>query len=187
MLVWMTTTSSAAPGALERVRGFLNTVDVENGTDEFADAASARSWLREHGGGTEASDDALDRVVRLREALREAAAANHDGVELPAEAASTLTDSASWSGLGVAFGSVGWSWTTSEPGVRALVGELVGTVASAIEDGTWTRLKLCRNSECEWAFYDSSRARSRSWCDMGLCGNRAKQARWRERQGSGAR
>jgi predicted RNA-binding Zn ribbon-like protein len=34
------------------------------------------------------------------------------------------------------------------------------------------RLKICPN--CEWLFVDKSRNRSRNWCDMAVCGNRAK-------------
>jgi predicted RNA-binding Zn ribbon-like protein len=34
------------------------------------------------------------------------------------------------------------------------------------------RLKICPN--CEWLFIDRSKNRSRTWCDMSVCGNRAK-------------
>ena len=34
------------------------------------------------------------------------------------------------------------------------------------------RLKICPN--CEWLFLDRSRNRSRTWCDMAVCGNRTK-------------
>jgi predicted RNA-binding Zn ribbon-like protein len=34
------------------------------------------------------------------------------------------------------------------------------------------RLKICPN--CEWLFIDKSKNRSRNWCDMAVCGNRAK-------------
>lgn len=34
------------------------------------------------------------------------------------------------------------------------------------------RLKICPN--CEWLFIDRSKNRSRTWCDMAVCGNRAK-------------
>ena len=37
------------------------------------------------------------------------------------------------------------------------------------------RLKICRN--CGWLFVDRSRNRSRAWCDMAVCGNRAKANR----------
>lgn len=37
------------------------------------------------------------------------------------------------------------------------------------------RLKICAN--CGWLFLDQSRNRSRVWCDMTVCGNRAKASR----------
>ncbi|MEX3594263.1 MULTISPECIES: CGNR zinc finger domain-containing protein [Kocuria] len=55
----------------------------------------------------------------------------------------------------------------------ALAALLVGAL-TAVPDGTWVRLKACREPSCRRAFYDHSRNRSRSWCSMELCGNRAK-------------
>lgn len=43
------------------------------------------------------------------------------------------------------------------------------------------RLKLCDAHDCGWLFIDASRNRSRRWCDMADCGNRAKARRYRER------
>jgi predicted RNA-binding Zn ribbon-like protein len=37
------------------------------------------------------------------------------------------------------------------------------------------RLKICPN--CGWLFLDRSRNRSRTWCDMAVCGNRSKAKR----------
>ncbi|MDI7861069.1 CGNR zinc finger domain-containing protein [Rhizobiaceae bacterium n13] len=37
------------------------------------------------------------------------------------------------------------------------------------------RLKICGN--CGWLFLDRSKNRSRFWCDMAVCGNRAKASR----------
>ena len=34
------------------------------------------------------------------------------------------------------------------------------------------RMKVCPN--CQWLFIDRSKNRSRTWCDMAVCGNRAK-------------
>jgi predicted RNA-binding Zn ribbon-like protein len=42
------------------------------------------------------------------------------------------------------------------------------------------RLKICPN--CQWLFLDRSRNRSRTWCDMTVCGNRAKANRHYRRQ-----
>ena len=46
--------------------------------------------------------------------------------------------------------------------------------------GEWPRLKVCASPDCRWAFWDTTRNRSRRWCDMAGCGNRAKNRTWRE-------
>lgn len=46
------------------------------------------------------------------------------------------------------------------------------------------RLKICPN--CEWLFFDRSRNRSRTWCDMAVCGNRTKAKRHYRRNKNGA-
>ena len=48
--------------------------------------------------------------------------------------------------------------------------------------GEWPRLKVCGSPDCRWAFVDGTRNRSRRWCDMAGCGNRAKNRAWRSRQ-----
>lgn len=46
------------------------------------------------------------------------------------------------------------------------------------------RLKICPT--CEWLFIDRSRNRSRTWCDMNVCGNRAKaRLHYRRRKDGG--
>jgi predicted RNA-binding Zn ribbon-like protein len=50
-----------------------------------------------------------------------------------------------------------------------------------MSDGTWARVKACRAEDCRWAFYDFSRNRSGTWCDMAVCGNRAKVRAYRAR------
>jgi predicted RNA-binding Zn ribbon-like protein len=57
---------------------------------------------------------------------------------------------------------------------------VVATALRAMLDGTWRRLKACRN--CRWAFYDYSPPRTATWCSMQLCGNRAKTRAYRSRR-----
>ena len=38
------------------------------------------------------------------------------------------------------------------------------------------RIRRCEGERCVLLYYDTSRNRSRRWCDMGACGNRAKAA-----------
>lgn len=45
-----------------------------------------------------------------------------------------------------------------------------------------SRLKQCGGESCGWLFIDTTRNRSRQWCDMRDCGNLAKVRRFRERR-----
>ncbi|MEU6560204.1 CGNR zinc finger domain-containing protein [Nocardia nova] len=45
------------------------------------------------------------------------------------------------------------------------------------------RIKQCGRDACTRLYLDTSRAGSRRWCDMTLCGNRAKSASFRARHG----
>lgn len=44
-----------------------------------------------------------------------------------------------------------------------------------LADAEISRLKICGN--CGWLFIDRSKNRSRTWCDMTVCGNRVKANR----------
>lgn len=57
-------------------------------------------------------------------------------------------------------------------------------VASAADLLTGTELdavRQCHSDRCSWLFLDRSHNRSRRWCDMKTCGNRAKAKRHYER------
>ncbi|MBV8670321.1 MAG: CGNR zinc finger domain-containing protein, partial [Candidatus Eremiobacteraeota bacterium] len=55
-------------------------------------------------------------------------------------------------------------------------------VARSMLDGSWARLKVCRDDTCRWAFYDRSKNRSSCWCLMSVCGNRSKVRRHRQQR-----
>jgi hypothetical protein len=42
-------------------------------------------------------------------------------------------------------------------GVDGVIARLIGIVFTAMIDGTWERLKVCRNERCQKAFYDTSK------------------------------
>lgn len=177
-----------APEPLELVRQLVNTFDVESGEDELADAGSVQSWLVDH--------ELLDRAVRLRpadqrrvvefrEALRALLLANN-GVPLERDAVDVLNSVAERSPLEASFDLSGTIGVTGRSGgLDGALGRVMAVVVQAVADGTWTRLKACREDECQWAFYDHSRNRSGQWCVMAVCGNRNKARSYRERQRTG--
>jgi len=182
--------SNPAPGELETVRAFVNTRDFDDDVESLSAPAELAEWLQEH---DLAGDDRtltagpadLRRAIELREALRAHLFAHHDQ-PLADGAARTLDAAARRARLTVRFS--GADETTLEPaadGVDGALGRLLAIVARAIAAGTWQRLKACPADTCRWAFYDESRNRSAVWCDMRVCGNRAKVREFRERTRAG--
>jgi|SRR5919108_1902548 predicted RNA-binding Zn ribbon-like protein len=171
-------------GNLELVLAFVNTRDLEDNTDELASAAALGAWLRARGllRGRDPSGADLVHAKRVREALRSLLRANN-GLSVRKEAAATLDWAARRAGLSVRFGP--GAAARHEPaaaGVDAALGSILAAVATAMLDGSWARAKACRARDCQWAFYDRARNRSRIWCSMSVCGNRTKARAYRRRR-----
>jgi predicted RNA-binding Zn ribbon-like protein len=177
--------TQAAPGELELIRSFVNTWDAEIGTDEVATPAELARWLGERrllDPGKRLSARDRDRAASFRDSLRALVAAN-SGAPLPKNAVADLNRAASGARLELRFSADGSAeLTAAGTGIDASIARLAAVVSRAMDDGTWTRLKICRAGDCEWAFYDRSRNRSATWCDMASCGNRAKVRNYRKRQ-----
>ena len=61
---------------------------------------------------------------------------------------------------------------------------LAAVIKSAIELLTspdLDRLRICAADTCAWLFLDTTKNRTRRWCDMKVCGNREKMRRFRAR------
>jgi predicted RNA-binding Zn ribbon-like protein len=169
-----------APGGLAAVQAFVNTADVEAGTDELATLDALRAWLAAR--NLLAVDAAvapadLTRAVAVREGLREVLL-GHAGHPVDAEVVQRLNDALADVALHAVFDAGGGCRIEpAKHGVEAALGRVLGFVAQAVEDGTWPRLKACSKDSCRWAFYDASRNRSGRWCSMAVCGNREKMRR----------
>ena len=174
---------ATAPGTLELVRAFVNTLDVDEGADQLTDPAALAAWLRERGlmRARTASRADLHEARLVREALRSLLLENN-GISTRKEAAAVLDRAARRARLGVRFRAGSGQLEAAAGGVDGALGRLLGIAAGAMLDGTWSRLKACRAEDCRWAFYDQARNRSRTWCSMAVCGNRAKARAYRSRR-----
>jgi predicted RNA-binding Zn ribbon-like protein len=66
----------------------------------------------------------------------------------------------------------------------AFAGLMIPVVESAADtliQEELPRVRRCSGTGCKRVFHDGTRNRSRRWCDMTRCGNRAKAARFRKR------
>ena len=171
-----------APGDLALVQDFINAWDLQ-GADRLSKPSSLEGWLNEHGllkSKGRVTDADMRHAVEVREALRDLLLANY-GERVPKDAVETLSRAARSAQLVVQFeGGGGANLEPAASGVDAALGKILATAFRAMLDGTWQRLKVCRDDTCRWAFYDRSKNRSGSWCLMSVCGNRCKARKHRQ-------
>jgi len=187
---------------------FVNTVDPRHAPDrrEYLDSYPA---LAAWGGHAEAiaadqatrlraaaADDpaeagrVLDRAIRLREALyplfrraaeRQSPAPGDLGV-LQAELTLAL------SCLRIAWTPAGYvrNWEQHGAPLDQVLWPVSWSAAELLTHGPLDRIRECPGQgNCGWLFLDLSKNASRRWCDMLVCGNRAKARRHHARLQAG--
>jgi len=73
-----------------------------------------------------------------------------------------------------------WDWMDCEDALDPMLWPVVRLAADLLTSQRLKRVGQCPG--CGWLFLDASRNRSRRWCTMEVCGNRAKARRHYERQ-----
>lgn len=69
-------------------------------------------------------------------------------------------------------------WRADEKGLDSILWPILRSTARLLTEGDHERIKQCADDRgCGYLFFDTTRNRSRRWCDMSSCGNRAKSQR----------
>jgi predicted RNA-binding Zn ribbon-like protein len=164
---------------------FVNTRDIEEETDSIADPRDLQAWIRERTGDyvDPPDDDALRRLLALRESLR-ALLRGNNGEEIEAGELTPLEEAAERSRFRTTFSIDGrLDLAPARSDLSGFEARLLLAIERLQSQGAWPRLKACTDDGCQWAFYDATRNHSRTWCSMDVCGNREKTRRYRERKG----
>jgi predicted RNA-binding Zn ribbon-like protein len=148
----------------------------------LANSAQARALAA---GGERQAKLALDRAILLREAIYQLFTAAISGERPPSEAIETLNAS-----LSEARSHQQLFWDRKEFvwRYRSLPDQPVNPIwpiaeaaAELLSSTDRSRIRECSNPACRWLFLDQSKNHSRRWCDMSVCGNRAKAHRFHAR------
>ncbi len=68
-------------------------------------------------------------------------------------------------------------WPEDHRQLDWFLGPIARSVLDLLTNADLERVKECESEQgCGWLFYDTSRNKSRRWCSMESCGNRAKAA-----------
>jgi predicted RNA-binding Zn ribbon-like protein len=144
----------------------------------------------------DAAERALGRARSLREAIYALFSARAAGLPAPEADIRTLNiwigRSFSRSGLSASGGRFEWGWPGVAPDLERPSWWATRSAADLLTSSMITFVRECAGYDCGWLFIDTTKNRSRRWCDMSTCGNRAKGRRHYERRrragdGPGAR
>jgi predicted RNA-binding Zn ribbon-like protein len=125
--------------------------------------------------------DLLARAIELREAIHDIGAALGHRAEPPEAALASLSalHARCVAKAELAPGSLScrWLWSVRASPVEAALGPIALAAIRLFTEGDFHRIRECGGHACGWLFYDRSKNNRRRWCEMEVCGNRAKQRR----------
>jgi predicted RNA-binding Zn ribbon-like protein len=73
------------------------------------------------------------------------------------------------------------AWDRGHDLAHALLGPIAQSGIALLLESDLGRVKRCGGKDCGWLFFDRTKNARRRWCEMSVCGNRAKQHRLRHR------
>ncbi len=151
---------------------------------EVVGSADARQLRAAGAADPAAAQRALKSARRLREAIYRAFSAEarglgaaEDDLEIINE---VLVRGTTRRRLRPSMRGATWSWDEEPATLDALLWPVAWSAGELLTSSQLDRVKHCGG--CSWLFVDTSRNRSRRWCDMRDCGNRAKVRRHRKRR-----
>jgi predicted RNA-binding Zn ribbon-like protein len=164
--------------------------------NHFREAANVVEWLRHAKalpvGETDSlrkrvaeradvADDLLAQAVALRDAIHDIGVALGHRAKPPEAALASLSAlharCVAKAELTPGDLSCRWQWNVRFSPVEAALGPIALAAVRLFTEGDFHRIRECGGHACGWLFYDRSKNNRRRWCEMEVCGNRAKQRR----------
>jgi predicted RNA-binding Zn ribbon-like protein len=128
----------------------------------------------------------LERAIALREAIyRMFTAISHGRPPQAADLATfnaELSEALAQSRIVSTAQGFTWDWVGAEDALDQMLWPVVHDAAGLLTSEDLDRVGQCADDRCGWLFLDTSRNRSRRWCSMENCGNRAKARRHYKRK-----
>ncbi len=144
--------------------------------------AEEADWLRQQvSERTNLAADLLMQAIGLREAIHDIGAAIGRRARPPETALASLAALharfVARAALAPGLISCRWRWSVRAWPIEAAFGPIALAAVRLFTEGDLHRIRECGGHACGWLFYDRSKNNRRRWCEMEVCGNRAKQRR----------
>jgi predicted RNA-binding Zn ribbon-like protein len=134
-----------------------------------------------------AEEGALRRAIQLRETIYKIFSAiahdEHPDEEDVGALNKFLSDYPASSAVVRNGEGYGWRWVPGRGAEGMILWSIAKSAADLLTSDQLGRVTECANEEegCGWVFLDKTRSRTRKWCSMDGCGNRAKARTWYEK------
>ncbi len=150
-------------------------------------AADADKLVRDATRQPSQAEEVLARALELREAIYQIFASLASGAQAPPKDLAVLNRQLSHTmhhgRLIPKKNGFMWDVTGNKDDLDWMLNVVVHSAAELLTSGELDRVKMCADDRgCGWLFLDTSRNKSRRWCDMKDCGNRAKAKRFYQRK-----
>ncbi len=122
------------------------------------------------------------RIIAQARALRKiihdinahVASGRHPTPELLASLTAIHADTLAAASLALRNGNYVWRWDAQKNLTAAILGPVSLSALTLLTHHDFSRIKQCHGDHCGWLFLDTTKNNSRHWCEMKVCGNRAK-------------
>ncbi|MEN8374813.1 MAG: ABATE domain-containing protein [Gemmatimonadota bacterium] len=139
--------------------------------------------------GARAGNADYERALRLRRAIRAVADAALAGEDAPEQSVAEINAAAARTPVVIQAEPMAGGWAQVrvplKGGADGALSEVARSALELLTDLDAGRVGRCAHTDCVLYFYDTTRNRSRRWCSMERCGNRAKVAAHYRRQRAG--
>lgn len=121
-------------------------------------------------------------AIQVREAIYAIFSKHYDGEPIPVNEMALLNsvvrEAMSHLQLVPRGGEITWDWVPEIDGANLILWPVARSAAELLTSDKLDRIRECEDERgCGYLFIDQSKNRSRRWCSMDSCGNRAKARR----------
>jgi predicted RNA-binding Zn ribbon-like protein len=128
------------------------------------------------------ANEILNRALALRETLYRIFSTSIAGQRPTAEDLTAFNEhfgqAMGFSQIIAVKGGFRWGFNSDSSRLDWIIHPIVRSAAELLVSSELKNVKICAAPDCGWLFLDTSRNRSRRWCEMQDCGNRAKARRF---------
>jgi predicted RNA-binding Zn ribbon-like protein len=133
----------------------------------------------------------VTRMLAVRELIFKIASAVADRRPVPGKLRAALgaahAEHLRHATIGMRDGAYIWSFDPRRDIVSAVLGPITMSALALLMEKDLSRTRRCAGHECGWLFHDTTKNGTRRWCEMRVCGNRAKVRAARARRKSASR